>query len=840
METEYRNDDELEKLLSDLKNVKREDFEFHDPEASDYTTGKGLNKQVVEEISEIKKEPEWMKRLRLRALEIFNSKPMPTWGPDLSGIDWENISYYNRPGETKTNNWDEVPDQIKDTFSKLGIPEMEQKYLAGSVAQYDSEGVYHNLKKVWEDKGVVFMDLDSAVRNYPDLVKDYFCRAVPFTDNKFAALNGAVWSGGSFLYVPKGVQIDMPLQTYFRMNGESTGQFEHTMVIADEGSKVHYIEGCLPAEELVSKGDDFVPINSISLKEDVMTHTGESSDVTYKFVRPYNGTMLTITPLSRGNEFKLTVEHPVLSIKRASVSIGRKTRNGWKSEVSTQKLLGAKADFVRAEELEEGDFIVYVAPTMVNDDESFDESILKILGLYAAEGSISYNKAIGTDVLAFSFGKSDKEKALATELYYLIKSMNEQANFVTAAKGYHTVASYSRKLIELCKNNVGCVASEKKFSKAVMELPSAKQKLLIDYYLKGDGNVYVKKPFHSTMVRASTVSRIMSLQLQEMLARNGIFANITVRKGGKGTILGRNITRKDQYIVQYTVDKKYSEVRRSKNIFYVPIKKISREPYSDLVYNLEVSKQNTYLVKGFAVHNCTAPRYDKNSLHSAIVEIYVKKNARARYTSVQNWSKSVYNMPTKRAWVDENAQMEWVGGSLGSKVTMLYPSSYLRGAYASASNLNVALAGAGTYKDTGAKALHFAPHTTSKIIAKSISVEDGKAIYRGLLRINKGAEYAKSHVQCDALLINDESSSYTYPHDEIYDPTATFAHEATVGRIGTEELTYLRSRGLSEEDASSMIVLGFLDDVMREIPMEFAVEMNRLIKLEMGKLGAVG
>jgi len=480
MEVEYKNDDELEKLLNDLKNVKSEDFEFHDPDNSDYSTGKGLNREVVEEISEVKKEPDWMRRLRLKALEVFNSKPVPTWGPDLSGIDWENIRYYNRPGETKTNNWDEVPDQIKDTFSKLGIPEMEQKYLAGSVAQYDSEGVYHNLKKVWEDKGVVFMDLDSAVKNYPDLVKDYLCRAVPFTDNKFAALNGAVWSGGSFLYVPKGVQIDMPLQTYFRMNGESTGQFEHTIVIADEGSKVHYVEGC------------------------------------------------------------------------------------------------------------------------------------------------------------------------------------------------------------------------------------------------------------------------------------------------------------------------------------------------------------------------TAPRYDKNSLHSAIVEIYVKKNAKARYTSVQNWSKSVYNMPTKRAWVDENAQMEWVGGSLGSKVTMLYPSSYLRGAYASASNLNVSLAGAGTYKDTGAKALHFAPHTTSKIIAKSISVEDGKAIYRGLLRINKGAEYARSHVQCDALLINDESASYTYPHDEIYDPTATFAHEATVGRIGTEELTYLRSRGLSEEDASSMIVLGFLDDVMKEIPMEFAVEMNRLIKMEMGKLGAVG
>ena len=482
MEVEYSKEEEMERLLEDLRksSVRKEDWEFHDNLKPVYSTGIGLNKSVVEEISEIKKEPDWMRRFRLKALEIFLSKPMPTWGPDLSGIDWENTNYYNRPDDVKSRSWDEVPDQIKDTFTKLGIPEMEQKYLAGSVAQYDSEGVYHNLKKVWEDKGVLFMDLDSAVKEHPDLVKNYFCRAVPATDNKFAALNGAVWSGGSFLYVPKGVRIDMPLQTYFRMNGEATGQFEHTIVVADEGSKVHYIEGC------------------------------------------------------------------------------------------------------------------------------------------------------------------------------------------------------------------------------------------------------------------------------------------------------------------------------------------------------------------------TAPRWDRDSLHSAIVEIYAHKNSEARYTSVQNWSKSVYNMPTKRAWVEENGQMEWVGGSLGSKVTMLYPSSYLRGPHASASNLNISLAGPGTVKDTGAKALHFAPYTTSKIVAKSISIEDGKAIYRGLLRINKGAIESKSHVQCDALLINDESASYTFPHDEIYEPTATFGHEASVGKIGTEELTYLRSRGLSEDEASSMIVLGFLDDVMREIPMEFAIEMNRLIKMEMSKMGAVG
>ncbi len=473
-------DEEIEKLMEDLKGKNTPNYEFHDNIKPIYSTGKGLNRQVVEEISDIKKEPDWMRRFRLKALEIFNSKPVPTWGPDLSGINWDDISYYNRPDERTSTNWDDVPAEIKETFDKLGIPQMEQKYLAGSVAQYDSEGIYHSLKKEWEDRGVVFMDLDSAVQQHPDIVKEYLCKAVPPSDNKFAALNAAVWSGGSFLYVPRGVHIDLPLQTYFRINGEESGQFEHTVVILDEGAKAHYIEGC------------------------------------------------------------------------------------------------------------------------------------------------------------------------------------------------------------------------------------------------------------------------------------------------------------------------------------------------------------------------TAPRYDKDSLHSAIVEYYVMKNASGRYTRVQNWSNSVYNMPTKRAWVEENGKMEWVGGSLGSKLTMIYPSSYLRGRNASTSNLTIALAGPGTIKDTGAKAIHMAPNTTSKIVSKSVSMGDGKSIYRGLVRVNKDAINSRSHVQCDALLINDDSVSYTLPHDEIYEPTAKFTHEATVGKIGTEELTYLRSRGLSEDEASSMIVLGFLDDVMKEIPMEFAVEMNRLVKLEMSKMGAVG
>lgn len=469
-----------QETMQELKEIDLAKYDFKDSEDLVTKLPKGLSRELVEEISRIKKEPEWMKELRLKSYDQFISKPLPTWGPDLSELKFEDMTYFIRPDAKNVRNWDEVPKEIKDTFDKLGIPEAEQKYLAGSVAQYESESVYHNIKKQWEDKGVLFCDMDTAVQKYPELVKKYFMRAVPITDNKFAALHAAVWSGGSFTYVPPGVKIDQPLQTYFRMNAANEGQFEHTLIIVEEGAKVSYLEGC------------------------------------------------------------------------------------------------------------------------------------------------------------------------------------------------------------------------------------------------------------------------------------------------------------------------------------------------------------------------TAPKYSSHSLHSAVVEIYVKKNAEARYTTVQNWSKNVFNLNTKRAIVEENGKMEWIGGSLGSYITMLYPCSVLRGDNATASHLNIAFGSGNTWKDGGAKVIHVGKNTSSKIIAKSISMGGGVGVYRGLVRINKGAKYAKSHVQCDALILDEKSRSDTYPHNEIYEETATLSHEASVGKISDDQVFYLMSRGLSEAEARSMIVLGFLDDVLREIPMEFSVEMNRLVHMEMSKLGAIG
>lgn len=454
-------------------------WERPSPERWVSRTQKGISDRVVKEISWLKGEPDWMREKRLAAYKFFQAKPMPTWGVDLSELNFDDITFFIRPEERQYKNWDEVPGDIKKVYDSLGIPQAEQKFLAGLVGQYESEGFYAKLKEKWEKQGVIFTDTDTAVKKYPDLVREYFMtRCVPIADHKFAALHGACWSGGSFVYVPAGVKVDLPLQTYFRMNAPQSGQFEHTLIIAEEGSSVHYIE------------------------------------------------------------------------------------------------------------------------------------------------------------------------------------------------------------------------------------------------------------------------------------------------------------------------------------------------------------------------SCTAPKYSTDSLHSAVVEIFAKKGASVRYTTIQNWSKNVYNLNTKRALVAEEGKMDWLGGSLGSKRTMLYPMSILMGKGASARHLNIALASDGQWKDTGAKVVHGAPYTSSRVISKSVSLAGGRSSYRGLLKIAKGAKGSKAHVQCDALLLDERSQSDTYPHMEVYEDDVSIMHEATVNRVTDQQLFYLRSRGLTEEQAFDLILSGFLDPISRELPLDYALELNRLIRMEM--TGSVG
>lgn len=455
-----------------------EKYGFSKPENYFFKAKKGLNKKIVEEISHLKSEPDWMRQFRLRALEIFEAKKQPTWGADLSTIDYDDIFYYIRPTEKKSKSWADLPKEIRETYDAIGIPEAEKKYLAGVGAQYESEVIYHSIKKEWEKRGVIFLDTDSALKKYPQFFKEYFAKAIPPADNKLAALNSAVWSGGSFIYVPPGVKVDIPLQAYFRINAANMGQFERTLIIIDEGAQAHYVEGC------------------------------------------------------------------------------------------------------------------------------------------------------------------------------------------------------------------------------------------------------------------------------------------------------------------------------------------------------------------------TAPIYTTDSLHAAVVEIFVKKNARFRYTTIQNWSNNVYNLVTKRAFVDEMGVMEWVDGNIGSKITMKYPSVYLRGRGARGEVLSVAFAGAGQHQDAGGKAYHLAPDTSSQIISKSISKAGGRTSYRGMLKVIKGASGVKANVRCDALILDEKSRSDTYPTMQIDEEDVNIGHEASVSKIGEDQLFYLMSRGMSENDATSMIVNGFIEPIVKELPLEYALELNRLIQLEM--IGAVG
>ena len=453
-------------------------YGFSDQEDYLYKSGLGLTPQLIVEMSRLKGEPEWMLEKRLQAYEVFLSKPMPTWGADLSGVHFYDIHYYVRPSERAVTNWDEVPDKIKDTFDRLGVPEAERKHLAGLTAQYESEVVYHSIRADIEKNGVIFLDMDSALRQYPEIVKKYFGTVIPMTDNKFAALNTSVWSGGSFIYVPKGVKVEIPLQAYFRINAQAMGQFERTLIIADEGSFVHYVEGC------------------------------------------------------------------------------------------------------------------------------------------------------------------------------------------------------------------------------------------------------------------------------------------------------------------------------------------------------------------------TAPIYSKDSLHSAVVELIALPGSRIRYSTIQNWSTNVYNLVTKRAVAYERATVEWIDGNIGSKVSMKYPAIYLLGEGAHGEVVSVAFAGAGQVQDTGAKIVHGASHTTSNVLSKSISKDGGQASYRGLVKVAPGAQDVRGNVRCDALLLDDRSRSDTYPTMDIANPNIHIGHEATVSKVGDEQIFYLMSRGLSESDAITMIVNGFFEPFAKELPMEYAVELNRLIKMEMQ--GSVG
>ncbi|MBI1869553.1 Fe-S cluster assembly protein SufB, partial [Candidatus Gottesmanbacteria bacterium] len=471
--------------------------------------------------------------------------------------------------------------------------EGHHNFIANGIIVHNSEVVYKSVQKALSAKGVIFLDMDSGLREHPDIVKKYFGTIIPPNDNKFDALNSAVWSGGSFIYVPPGVHVDLPLQAYFRINAANMGQFERTLIIADEGSYVHYVEGCLPAGEQVSLGDRWANIESLKPGDLVADEDGELRRVKAVMTRPYKGELIEITPISSYNAFQLTPEHPVLAIKRQDALAKRNKRGTWQREVSTRKLLLEKPTYLPVNKLDVGDFIVY-PQVKSTKKEKFSVQLLRLLGYYLAEGSAYIHNQLKVAVVGFSL--SEKETNLIAEIKQLIFDVTgKKAMFIHDKKRHGIeIRVYSKELYDRCLLECGKGAATKQLSKTLMSLPAEQIQPLLTTYFLGDGNVCKKG--NSTMCRAATTSESLARQLQELLGRLGVYASIQRRKGGIDWIKGRQISRRDQFIIVYTKNKTMGEVRSNQGHFLVPIKKVKRVPYDGFVFNMEVDKTNSYLI----------------------------------------------------------------------------------------------------------------------------------------------------------------------------------------------------------------------------------------------------
>ncbi len=845
----------------------REQYGFSDKFEYKFKTEKGLSEAIVREISAMKEEPGWMLEKRLAGYRQFLAKPTPQWGGDLNKIDYNDIYYYMKPTDKKSSSWDSVPEEIKRTFDKLGIPESERKFFAGAEAQYDSEVVYSHIREDLARDGVVFVSTDEAVKKYPELMKRYFGTVIPPTDNKYAGLNTAVWSGGSFIYVPKGVKLKLPLQAYFRINTEKAGQFERTLIIADEGADVTYIEGCFIKGTEIMTEDGLKPIENIAVGDSVLTHNVGHKRVYHTQVRPHTGDLYTVKYYGDTTKtLNVTDEHPFLAVK--------KERQEYKNRAWTP-------EWIMAKDLKKGDYLAipinratlsadfrefvvkeykggFKNPELKWQDRTLvintDKNFFRLMGYYLSEGSI-----IGKNYLSFTFNKNETEYIEDVEnlleVYFGKRPIRgrEYNNGISLTLCNTVVARFFEK-------EFGRGAKNKHVPAWVLQEASEKQKELVKGFWRGDGS-FMYKYYNwgaKRMFRMNTISSLLARQIRDILLRCGIFSSINsanrpgrrnrmyvVYVGGSylysfSSIVGFHSV---EEVVHGTVKMLVSVRQEAKIVSYaeivgsyafVPIKSIEHERVTNLpVYNFSVEDDESYIADGVVVHNCTAPIYMSSSLHSAVVELIAHKNAHIRYVTIQNWSKNVYNLVTQRAFAYENAHVEWIDGNIGSKLNMKYPSIYLKEKGARGEIMSIAVAGPGQVQDSGGKIYHLAPDTTSQIISKSVSSGDGITTYRGLLHIAGNASNVKSTVRCDALLLDEESKTNTFPYMEVKREDATITHEASTGKVGEEQLFYLMSRGMSEEDALTTIVLGFLDPLARALPLEYSIELRRLIKLDM-------
>lgn len=811
----------------------------------------GLSEDVVRLISAKKNEPEFMLDFRLKAYRKWQAMTEPSWAAvKYPPIDYQKVIYYSAPKQKKAklNSLEEVDPALLETFEKLGIPLSEQKRLSNVAvdAVFDSVSIATTFREKLAKEGVIFCSISEAVHEYPELVQKYLGSVVPTGDNFYAALNSAVFSDGSFVYIPKGVHCPMELSTYFRINNGESGQFERTLIIAEEGSYVSYLEGCHPAGEQVSTPDGWVNIESLKPGDTVYDHEGNTQKVRAAMVRHHKGEMITVRPVSRYNAFRLTPEHPVLAIKRDRVQTKRKPRQDWLPEVDSDKLVATKPEWVKAGELEKGDFLL-VPKLRDGENEQFSDAELELLGYYLAEGSSYYNQANHQHTNQLSFGLA--EKPLGERTKELVETITGRKAYVTEQPERNglTVSFYSEEYGQWLTRHCGKGATNKSLSPELMALSAKQAKILLDAYLQGDGNISDRNG--SKMVRFCTASETLAQQVQTLLNRQGIYSWIQTRPGGDHKFSNQServIHRQPLYHVGYTADKSWDMVRETETHFLVPIREVTREPWDDLVFNIDVANNHSYLVRGIAVHNCTAPMFDTNQLHAAVVELVALDNAEIKYSTVQNWyagdengKGGIYNFVTKRGLCQGvNSKISWTQVETGSAITWKYPSCVLIGDNSVGEFYSVALTNNAQQADTGTKMIHIGKNTRSTIISKGISAGRSENSYRGLVKIGPNAEGARNYSQCDSMLIGDNARANTFPYIQVQNPNGKVEHEASTSKIGEDQLFYLAQRGISAEDAVSMMISGFCKDVFSQLPMEFAVEADRLLSLKLE--GSVG
>lgn len=774
------------------------------------TVPPGLNEDIIRLISAKKNEPEWLLEWRLKAYRHWTTMQEPKWANvHYPPIDYQSIVYYAAPKslQKRPKSLEEVDPEILRTYEKLGIPLREQELLAGVAvdAVFDSVSVATTFKEKLAELGIIFCSFSEAVQEHPELVRKYLGSVVPYTDNFFAALNSAVFSDGSFVYVPKGVRCPMELSTYFRINARSTGQFERTLIIADEGAYVSYLEGCLPPWEEVSYGDHLKPIREVALHDQVLDGSGRPAEVAKLMRRGYRGELIEIRPVSDGNRFHLTPEHPVLAVPKERARGDRRP--------------DAEPEFIPAGKLKPGDLLVFPVSKIQRDDPSLSNEFLRLLGYYAAAGRAA--RSDGRLAVEFSLGAHE---AKAEEVSSLIERIAGERPLRSRGLLITSDEALARALFE----HAGEAPEERRFSKSVMDLPPDRQRLILDSYYSVGGAAG-----RDGLCRAKVASRALAFQLQELLARQGIYASIREQRRG--------------YAVTYALNGRSQRIERRDGYFLVPIRSIKSEPYEGFVYNFETAREpHTYLVKGFAVHNCTAPMRDENQLHAAVVELIAHDYATIKYSTVQNWYPGdqegrggIYNFVTKRGkCLGRGSKISWTQVETGSAITWKYPSCILIGDNSVGEFYSVALTNNRQQADTGTKMIHIGKNTRSTIISKGISAGHGQNTYRGMVKIMKSATGARNYSQCDSLLLGDKCSAYTFPYLEVKNSSAQVEHEASTSRIGENQIFYCRQRGLSTEEAVSMIVNGFCREVFRELPMEFAVEAQKLLGISLE--GSVG